>query len=68
MANGDVVVNDDLNHRIIVINPASNRIVWQYGHTRVAGRAPGYLNDPDGLDLVPPASYLIRNARTMGQP
>jgi len=51
-----------------VINPASNRIVWQYGHARVAGRAPGYLNDPDGLDLVPPASYLIRNARTMGQP
>jgi hypothetical protein len=51
-----------------VINPASNRIVWQCAHTGVAGRAPGYLNDPDGLDLVPPDSYLIRNAATMGQP
>ena len=68
MANGNILVNDDFNHRIIVINPATHRIVWQYGHTGVAGRAPGYLNDPDGLDLVPPDSYLIRNAATMGQP
>jgi len=68
MANGNILVNDDLNHRIIVIDRASHRIVWQYGHTGVAGRAPGYLNDPDGLDLVPPDSLLIRNAATMGQP
>jgi DNA-binding beta-propeller fold protein YncE len=66
--NGDVLVNDDFNHRIIVVNPANNHIVWQYGHTGVAGRAPGYLNDPDGLDLVPPDSFLIRHATTMGLP
>ncbi len=66
--NGDVLLNDDFNHRIIVIDPANNRIVWQYGHTGIAGRSPGYLNDPDGLDLVPPDSFLIRHATTMGQP
>jgi hypothetical protein len=68
MPNGYVLVNDDFNHRVIVINPANNRIVWQYGHTGVAGRSPGYLNDPDGIDLVPPDSFLIRHAATMGQP
>jgi outer membrane protein assembly factor BamB len=68
LPNGNILVNDDFNHRIIVIDPATNRIVWQYGHTGVAGRAPGYLNDPDGLDLVPPDSFLIRNAATMGRP
>ncbi len=68
MPNGDVLLNDDFNHRIIVVNPADNHIVWQYGHTGIAGRAPGYLNDPDGLDLVPPDSFLIRHATTMGQP
>jgi hypothetical protein len=26
--------------------------VWQYGHTDVAGRRPGYLNTPDGLDVL----------------
>jgi hypothetical protein len=51
-----------------VINPATKRIVWQYGHTGVAGSAPGYLDDPDGVDLVPPDSLVIRNAATMGQP
>ena len=68
LPNGDILVNDDFNNRIIVIDPATNRIVWQYGHTGVAGRAPGYLNDPDGLDLVPPGSLLIRHAPTMTEP
>jgi hypothetical protein len=68
MPNGDILVNDDFNHRIIVIDPKTNRIVWQYGHTGVAGRSSGYLNDPDGLDLVPPDSFLIRHAATMGLP
>jgi hypothetical protein len=68
LPNGDILVNDDLNHRIIVIDPATRRIVWQYGHTGAAGRSPGYLNDPDGVDLVPPGSYMMRNAATTGQP
>jgi DNA-binding beta-propeller fold protein YncE len=68
MPNGNILLNDDFNHRVVVINPADNRIVWQYGHTGVSGRAPGYLNDPDGLDLVPPDSLLIRHAATAGQP
>jgi outer membrane protein assembly factor BamB len=51
--NGLIAANDDYNHRVIVIDPRTKRIVWQYGHTGVAGRAPGYLNKPDGLDLLP---------------
>ncbi|HWF82551.1 MAG TPA: hypothetical protein VN695_18405 [Streptosporangiaceae bacterium] len=46
--------------RVIVINPRTHKVVWQYGHTGVPGRAPGYLDDPDGVDLVPPDSMLIR--------
>jgi hypothetical protein len=42
--------------------------VWQYGHTGVAAARPGYLDDPDGVDLVPPDSLLITHAATMGQP
>ena len=53
LPNGDILLNDDFNHRVGVVDPATNRIVWQYGHTGVAGQAPGYLNDPDGVDLVP---------------
>jgi hypothetical protein len=68
LPNGDILVNDDYNHRVIVIDPVSHRIVWQYGHTGVPGRGSGYLNDPDGVDLMPPDSLLITHAGTMGQP
>ncbi|MGH3261026.1 MAG: hypothetical protein ACRDNS_03420, partial [Trebonia sp.] len=53
LPNGDIVLNDDWNHRVIVIDPTTNKIVWQYGHTGVPGSAPGYLNTPDGQDLAP---------------
>jgi hypothetical protein len=68
LPNGDILANDDYNDRVIVIDPATHRIVWQYGHTGVAGSRPGYLNDPDGVDLVPPDSLLITHAGTMGRP
>ena len=60
LPNGDFLVNDDFNDRVIVIDPRTNRIVWQYGHTGVAGNAPGYLSRPDGVDLAPPAALLTR--------
>ncbi len=68
LPNGDILLNDDFNHRICVVDPATHRIVWQYGHTGIAGRGPGYLSDPDGVDLVPPDSLLITHAATMGEP
>jgi DNA-binding beta-propeller fold protein YncE len=66
LPNGDILLNDDFNHRVCVVDPATNRIVWQYGHTGVAGRGPGYLSDPDGVDLVPPDSLLVTHGPTMG--
>ena len=60
LPNGDFLVNDDYNDRVIVVDPRTNRVVWQYGHTGVAGSAPGYLSRPDGVDLVPPAALLTR--------
>ena len=68
LPNGDILVNDDFNDRVIVIDPVTHRIVWQYGHTGIAGSAPGYLHDPDGVDLAPPDSLLITHAATMGRP
>jgi DNA-binding beta-propeller fold protein YncE len=68
LPNGDILLNDDFNHRVCVVDPATNRIVWQYGHTGKSGSAPGYLNDPDGVDLVPPDSLLVTHAATMGEP
>jgi hypothetical protein len=38
------------------------------GHTGQPGSHPGYLNDPDGVDLAPPHSLLIRHKTTIGHP
>jgi hypothetical protein len=68
LPNGDILVNDDFNNRVIVIDPVTQRVVWQYGHKGVAGSKPGYLHDPDGVDLAPPNSLLITHAGTAGRP
>jgi hypothetical protein len=53
LANGTIAVTDDMHHRVVLIDRATKRIVWQYGHGAVPGSAPGYLNNPDGLELLP---------------
>jgi hypothetical protein len=52
LPNQIIAVTDDWNHRVLLIDRRTKRIAWQYGHTGVAGRANGYLNKPDGLDLI----------------
>ena len=51
--NGMIAITDDWHHRIVVVDPRSKRIVWQYGHFGIASSRPGYLSKPDGLDLLP---------------
>lgn len=68
LPNGDVLANDDYNDRVIVVDPRTNRIVWQYGHTGVSGKKPGYLNIPDGVDLAPPYSLSDRFPGSQGLP
>ena len=68
LPNGDILANDDKNDRVIVIDPHTNRIVWQYGHTHVPGSGAGFLSNPDGVDLAPPHSLAMRFATTLRAP
>jgi len=52
LPNGLIMVNDDYRQRIVVIDPTTDQIVWQYGLTDLAGTAPGALSIPDGFDLL----------------
>ena len=54
LPNGLIMVNDDYRNRVVVIDPATDAIVWQYGINNQAGTAPGMLNTPDGFDLLLP--------------
>jgi outer membrane protein assembly factor BamB len=53
LPNGLIAINDDWRHRVILVDPASGQIVWQYGHTDIPSSAPGYLDKPDGMDFLP---------------
>jgi DNA-binding beta-propeller fold protein YncE len=68
LPNGDILANDDKNDRVIVVDPHTNKIVWQYGHTGVPGGSEGFLSNPDGVDLAPPYSLTQRFAATMRAP
>jgi len=58
LPNGLIAVNDDYRHRVVLINPKTKRIVWQYGHTDRRGRRPGFLRVPDGFDLLGPGGTI----------
>lgn len=64
----EIACNDDSNDRVVVINTITNRIVWQYGHDGVPGSGPGYLHQPDGIDFVPPYSFIGAQQATVGKP
>ncbi len=68
LPNGDILANDDKNDRVIVVDPRTNKVVWQYGHTHVAGSREGFLSNPDGVDLAPPYSLAQRFAANMRAP
>ena len=53
LTNGTIAVNDDFRNRVVVIDPARRRIIWQYGRTDRSSRAPGFLFVPDGIAVVP---------------
>jgi outer membrane protein assembly factor BamB len=53
LPNGKIAVNDDYRHRIVILDPATKRIVWQYGRTGVPGSGFDRLKTPDGMDFVP---------------
>jgi hypothetical protein len=50
--NGTIAVTDDWHHRVVLISRRTRKIVWQYGHFDRSGSRPGYLNKPDGLQLL----------------
>jgi outer membrane protein assembly factor BamB len=57
LPDGTYLVNDDYNHRVVVIDPTTSTIVWSYGHMGQPSAADGYLNLPDGVDVAPPDAF-----------
>jgi hypothetical protein len=59
LPNGNILSNDDLNHRVIVIDKQTKKIIWQYGVTGKPGNGAGQLNIPDGVDIIKSNATLV---------
>jgi outer membrane protein assembly factor BamB len=59
LPNGNVLITDQGNERIIEVRPSDKAIVWQYGVNAVTGIAPNYLNNPNAAELLPNGHILI---------
>lgn len=55
LPNGDVSISDDYGDRVVIVDPNTNRVLWQYGIKNQAGASTGHLYMPDGLDFIPSA-------------
>ena len=60
LPNGDVIVADIKNCRVIEISP-DKKIVHQYGETKKCGNTPGLLNKPNGDTPLKNGHILISN-------
>ena len=54
LPNGLIMLNDDYRDRVVVIDPSTYCIVWQYGLTDDPGTSPGLVSIPDGFDILLP--------------
>jgi hypothetical protein len=59
LPNGNVLITDQGNERIIEVRLRDKAIVWQYGVNGVTGIGPNYLNNPNAAELLPNGHILI---------
>jgi outer membrane protein assembly factor BamB len=53
LPDGTISINDDFRHRLVIVDPATNSITWQYGTTDQPGQAAHHLFVPDGHQPLP---------------
>jgi hypothetical protein len=51
-----IISNQEENETIVEIGYPSGKILWEYGHPKQPGTAPGYLHEPDD-------AYLLKNGQ-----
>jgi hypothetical protein len=51
-----IISNQEENETIVEIAYPSGRVIWEYGHPKQSGTAPGYLHEPDD-------AYVLKNGQ-----
>ena len=59
LPNGNVLITDQGNERIIEVKRSDNSIVWQYGENGVIGNGANQLSNPNAAELLVNGNILI---------
>jgi len=59
LPNGNVLITDQGNQRIIEVRRTDNAIVWQYGENGVVGDGANQLSNPNAAELLANGNILI---------
>ena len=59
LPNGNVLITDQGNERIIEVQRSNNAIVWQYGQNGVVGNGTNQLSNPNAAELLSNGHILI---------
>ncbi|HYM90426.1 MAG TPA: sulfocyanin-like copper-binding protein, partial [bacterium] len=54
-----IITNEEDNHTIALIDYATHKIVWEYGHPGQPGSGPGYLDTPDDAYQLPDGRIVV---------
>ena len=60
----EIISNQEENETIVIIGYPSGQVLWQYGHPRLAGSAPGYLHEPDDAYLLRSGQVTVADAQS----
>jgi len=59
LPNGNVLITDQANERVIEVRRSDNTIVWQFGETGVVGSDNSHLSNPNAAELLHNGHILI---------
>jgi outer membrane protein assembly factor BamB len=59
LPDGNILITDQGNQRIIEVRPRDKTIVWQYGQDGVSGMGANQLNNPNAAELLANGNILI---------
>jgi len=62
LANGNLLITDKLNHRVIEVNRTSGAIVWQFGETGQTGSGSSHLAGPHNADRLTNGNTIISDS------
>ena len=58
-----IITNQEHNSAITIVDYATRKAVWEYGHPGVAGWQPGFLNFPDDAYVLPNGNVAVADIR-----